>query len=220
MFLHELIIGSLGEEKVIHMLEVKTDGGVRDRKDFLFFLPSCPDAKVLCLVVFHGFLCGPVSRATSENYLTKSSCWESKFRIKSCWQSWLLQPLSCSTLWWRLLVSVTLCWKLWCALDCSGSLHIGCNKCSVDPCSTKPLETATTNADREEPPGKNWRHPHGTKSKHSTSGMQLQVSVSHKHPRTHPQQHAHGNQCHCTQIFWDIQFVVLSNQQISLFLQM
>lgn len=83
MFLHELIIGSLGEEKVIHMLEVKTDGGVRDRKDFFFFfLPSCPDAKVLCLVVFHGFLCGPVSRATSENYLTKSSCWESKFQNK------------------------------------------------------------------------------------------------------------------------------------------
>lgn len=82
MFLHERIIGSLGEEKVIHMLEVKTDGGVRDRKDFLFFFPSCPDAKVLCSVVFHVFSCGPVSRATSANCLTKSSCWESKFQNK------------------------------------------------------------------------------------------------------------------------------------------
>lgn len=82
MFFHELIIGSLREEKVIHMLEVKTNGAVQDRKDFLFFLPSCPDVKVLCLVVFHLFLCGPVSRATSENYLTKSSCWESKFQNK------------------------------------------------------------------------------------------------------------------------------------------
>lgn len=82
MFLHELIIGSLGEEKVIHMLEVKTNGGVWDRKDFFFFFPSCPNVKVLCVVGFHLFMCGLISRATSENYPTNSSCWESKFQNK------------------------------------------------------------------------------------------------------------------------------------------
>lgn len=77
-----MIIGSLGEEKVIHMLEVEINGGVQDRKDFLFFLPSCPNMKVLCVVGFHLFMCGLISRATSENYLTNPSCWESKFQNK------------------------------------------------------------------------------------------------------------------------------------------
>lgn len=82
MFLLELIIGSLGEEKVIHMPEVKRNRGVWDRRDFFFFLPSCPNEKVLCVVGFHLFMCGPISRATSENYPTNPSCWESKFQNK------------------------------------------------------------------------------------------------------------------------------------------
>ena len=81
MFLHGLNIGSLGEEEVIHTLQVKTNGGVCDRRDFLFFLPSCPNMKVLCLVVFHLFIC-PFSRATWETYLANSSCRESKFQTK------------------------------------------------------------------------------------------------------------------------------------------
>lgn len=46
MLLHELIIGSLGE-KVIHMLGVKTDGGVQGQKGFPLltsFLPQCESA--------------------------------------------------------------------------------------------------------------------------------------------------------------------------------
>lgn len=82
MSLHGLNIGLMGEEEVIHMLKVKTNGGVWDRRDFLFFVPSCPNMKVLCLVVFHLFMGGPFSRATWEIYLTNSSCQESKFQSK------------------------------------------------------------------------------------------------------------------------------------------
>lgn len=73
MFLHGLNIGSPGEEGCGFGA-----GGISSSS----FLPARPDVKVLYLVVFHLFMCGPFSRATWEIYLTNSSCWESKFQSK------------------------------------------------------------------------------------------------------------------------------------------
>lgn len=51
MVVHGLCIGLLGEGEAIHVLKVKTNGELWDRKNFLFFLPYCLSVKVLCLVV-------------------------------------------------------------------------------------------------------------------------------------------------------------------------